>query len=114
MQIYELPIPLKNYQDLAIRKKRKPYHDLLLRLFEEMEMKHKRQGDFVYVPDIEEICERINYRLSPTTVRRLILAWVKTAGLNDEEFYVTTTSGGAKNYHIKVNERTLSLLKSLL
>jgi len=113
-EVCKLPIPLSNYQDLVIRKKKKPYYRVVLELFREMENQHKLQGDFTYVPEIEKIQERTNYEVSKITIMRSILAWVKTAGLSDEEFYVTTTAGGCKRYHIRVNERTLSLLGRLL
>jgi len=113
-EMYELPAPLSNYQGLVIRKKKDPYHRLISQLFEEMNAKHKSQGDFIYVPDIEKLLEKTNYELSKITIMRSILAWVKTAGLSDEEFYTTTTAGGCKRYHIKVNERTLNLLGRLL
>ena len=113
-EIYELSIPLKNYQELAIRKKKDPYHSLLVELLREMDTEYKSQGEFVYVPNIREVQERTNCELSKTTIIRSILAWVKTAGLNKDEFYTTTTVGGCKRYHIKVNERTLNLLGRLL
>jgi regulator of PEP synthase PpsR (kinase-PPPase family) len=62
----------------------------------------------------EEIDERVkSEKVTTVNICRTILALLYSCKLReDEDFYVTTTSGGRRNYHIKVNSRTLSLMKS--
>ncbi|MEM2147076.1 MAG: hypothetical protein QXJ94_00515 [Candidatus Bathyarchaeia archaeon] len=64
----------------------------------------------------EDIEERVrSEKITTVNVCRTILALLYGCKLREgEDFYITTTSGGRKNYHIRVNSRTLNLLKRFL
>lgn len=118
----EIPVPLINYLHL-IRKRRSPYYDIVEFLMKDMEMHYVKTGqtsEAVYTinPRIlqEEIEKKVNdEKLTTVNVCRTILAMLYGAKLNEErDFFVTTTSSGRRNYHIKVNNRTLSSMASLL
>jgi hypothetical protein len=88
-----------------------------------MEMHYEKVGqgsDVIYTinPRVlqEEIEKRVrNEKLTTVNVCRTILAFLHGSKLREEkDFYVTTTSSGRRNYHIRVNERTLSSLSKLL
>jgi regulator of PEP synthase PpsR (kinase-PPPase family) len=121
IQRYDIPIPLVNYVQL-IRNRRSPYYDIVQFLLKEMEM-HLEKGEVsetVYTinprilqEEIEEIMK--NEKLTTVNVCRTILALLYGSRLReDEDFYVTTTSSGRRNYHIKVNTRTLTSMSRLL
>lgn len=117
----ELPIPLVNYVRL-IMERRPPYYDVVKVLLKDMEMHYKSSGgsETVYTinPRVlqEEIEKQVrSEKLTRVNLCRIILALLYGSNLREEEdFYVTTTSGGRKNYHIKVNKTTLSNLARLL
>lgn len=113
-ETYKLPIPLCNYQGL-IERKVKPYYDVVLYTLGELEKKYTTERR-EFVADLSFIGEktREKTRLSKINVLRTITAWIKTAGLGEDDFYVTTTSGGRRKYHLKVNEEVLTRLKTLL
>jgi hypothetical protein len=87
-----------------------------------MEMHYLRAGmaEVVYTVNPRVLQEAIEERMksgkvTTVTICRTILAFLRGANLEqDHDFYVTTTYGGKKNYHIYVNLRTLKSLKSLL
>jgi regulator of PEP synthase PpsR (kinase-PPPase family) len=121
-RIGEIPIPLVNYVFL-IKYRRSPYYDIVKHLLAEMEMHYVRAGresEVIYTVNPRMLQEAIEERVKSekvTTVNvcRTILALLYGSRLREEEdFYVTTTSGGRKNYHIKVNHRTLNTIKSFL
>jgi regulator of PEP synthase PpsR (kinase-PPPase family) len=121
IQRYDIPIPLVNYVQL-IRNRKSPYYDVVQFLLKEMEM-HLEKGEasetvYTINPRIlqEEIEERMkNEKLTTVNVCRTILALLYGSKLReDEDFYVTTTSSGRRNYHIKVNTRTLTSMSRLL
>ncbi|MEM2946661.1 MAG: hypothetical protein QXM52_04875 [Candidatus Bathyarchaeia archaeon] len=122
-RIGEVPIPLINYISL-IKYRRSPYYDIVKHLLIEMEMHYARAGregsEVIYTINPRMLQEAIEERLKSekvTTVNicRTILALLYGSRLReDRDFYVTTTSGGRKNYHIRVNPRTLNTLKSFL
>jgi len=64
----------------------------------------------------EEIEKKVNdEKLTSVNVCRTVLAMLHGASLDAEkDYYVTTTSSGRKNYHVRVNTRTLNLMSSLL
>ncbi|MBS7621701.1 hypothetical protein KEJ32_06290, partial [Candidatus Bathyarchaeota archaeon] len=64
----------------------------------------------------EAIEEKVkSEKVTTVNICRTILAVLYGSRLReDKDFYVTTTSGGRKNYHIRVNSRTLNTLKSFL
>jgi hypothetical protein len=64
----------------------------------------------------EEIEKKVSdEKLTSINVCRTIRAMLVGAKLDQEEdYYITTTSSGRRNYHVKVNTRTLNLMASLL
>lgn len=122
VRIGEVPIPLVNYVFL-IKYRRSPYYDIVQHLLREMEIHYERIGEgseVIYTINPRMLQEEIEKRVKSekvTTVNicRTILALLYGCKLREgEDFYVTTTSGGRRNYHIKVNSRTLSLMRSFL
>lgn len=117
----DIPIPLVNYVEL-IRNRRSPYYDVVHHILNDMESRYRTTGqksEVVYTinPRIlqEEIEKKINdERLTTVNICRSILALLYGSKLSEEkDYYVTTTSGGRRNYHVKVNDRTLQLMSSL-
>jgi hypothetical protein len=47
-------------------------------------------------------------KLTTINICRTIMALFYGSKLREDDFYVTTTSRGRRNYHIKVNARTLN------
>lgn len=117
----KLPIPLENYRHL-IEDRKSPYYDIIVYLLKDMEYHHLRAGDTEVVYTInprvlqEEIEKRVkNEKLTTVNVCRTILALLYGSKLSEEkDFYVTTTSGGRRNYHIRVNNRTLNSMSRFL
>jgi regulator of PEP synthase PpsR (kinase-PPPase family) len=119
----EVPIPLLNYVHL-IRNHKSPYYDIVYFLLKEMEMHQNRIGtdtsEVVYTinPRIlqREIEKKVqNEKLTTVNVCRTILALLYGSELSAEkDFYVTTTSGGRRNYHVKVNTKTLDSMSRLI
>jgi regulator of PEP synthase PpsR (kinase-PPPase family) len=121
MEKSDIPIPLVNYVEL-IRRHKSPYYDIVQFLMKEMETHHERgqTSETVYTinPRIlqEEIEKRVSdERVTTVNICRTILALLHGSKLNEEEdFYVTTTSGGRRNYHVRVNVHTLTSMSQLL
>ena len=122
IQLNNIPIPLINYVEL-IRNRKSPYYDIVQFLLKEMEMHHSRMGqssEVVYTinPRVlqEEIEKKVkNEKLTTVNVCRTILALLYGSKLCEEDdFYVTTTSGGRRNYHVRVNNRTLNSMSRFL
>jgi hypothetical protein len=118
----EIPVPLINYIHL-IKERRSPYYDIVEHLMKEMEMRYTSKGkgaEAVYTINPRMLQEEIekkmrNERLTTVNICRTILAMLYGAKLNEErDFFVTTTSSGRRNYHIKVSNRTLSSMSKLL
>jgi hypothetical protein len=118
----DIPVPLVNYVQL-IRDRRSPYYDIVNHLVKEMEIHYEKMGkisETVYTinprilqGDIEQIIK--NEKLTTVNVCRTILALLYGSRLREEkDFYVTTTSSGRRNYHVKMNNRTLSSLATFL
>jgi hypothetical protein len=121
-QVSDVPVPLVNYIYL-IKNRKRPYYEIVEFLMKDMEMRYYRTGqgsEVVYTinPRIlqEEIEKKLeDDKLTPVNVCRTILAMLYGAELNEEkDFFVTTTSSGRRNYHIKVNNRTLSPMSRML
>lgn len=117
-----VPVPLVNYVYL-IRKRKSPYYDIVQFLLREMETHRERIGvgsETVYTINpriLQEEIEKVvdDERLTTVNVCRTILAMLYGSQLAEEkDFYVTTTSSGRRNYHIKVNTRTLTSMNRLL
>jgi hypothetical protein len=122
VEIRGVPIPLVNYVYL-IRNRKSPYYDIVQFLLKEMEMHHERIGvgsETVYTINpriLQEEIEKVvdDDKLTTVNVCRTILAMLYGSELAEEkDFYVTTTSSGRRNYHIKVNERTLTSMNRML
>lgn len=122
IQRNDIPIPVVNYVNL-IRNRKSPYYDIVEFLLKDMEIHSRRFGqssDTVYTinPRVlqEEIEKKVkNEKLTTVNVCRTILALLYGSKLYEEkDFFVTTTSSGRRNYHIKVNNRTLSSLSKFL
>ncbi|MDH7564077.1 MAG: hypothetical protein QHH24_04240 [Candidatus Bathyarchaeota archaeon] len=119
VQVGNVPIPLVNYIYLIMNRK-SPYYDIVQHLLREMETHYSRTGKdlsvIVYTinPRIlqEEIEKRVkSEKLTTVNVCRTVLALLYASELREEkDFYITTTSGGRRNYHVKVNPRTLNML----
>jgi len=115
VHIGDIPIPLVNYIRL-IKYHKSPYYDIVQHILREMEMHHERTGrgsETVYVINSRVLQDEIEKRvqsekLTTINICRTILALLYRSNLREEDdFYVTTTSRGRRNYHIKVNTRTL-------
>jgi hypothetical protein len=113
--------PIANYVGL-IRQRRPPYYDIVQYLLQEMDFHYKNSGvtevTYTINPRIlqEEIEKRVkNEKLTTRNVCRTILAMLYEAKFEeDNQFWVTTTSSGRRNYHVKVNNRTLDSLSRIL
>ena len=121
-QINGVPIPLVNYVHL-IRNRKSPYYDIVQFLLKEMETHYQRTGqssETVYTINprvLQEEIEKIisDEKLTTVNVCRTILALLYGSSLAQEkDFYVTTTSSGRRNYHIRINSRTLTSMGRLL
>lgn len=122
LRVGDIPIPLVNYIYL-IKYHKSPYYDIVQHILKEMEMHHKRMGrnsETVYTLNPRmlqaEIEKKINSeKLTTVNICRTILALLYGSKLRKEDdFYVTTTSRGRRNYHIKVNTRTLNSMHSFI
>jgi hypothetical protein len=118
---HQIPIPLSNYLNL-IEKKKSPYYDLILYILSDMERNYKKapHDGMVYTINPRQLKDKIEERipsdkLTSINISRTILALLYGSKLRkDEDYYVTTSSGGRKNYHIKVDKGILSLLQTRL
>ncbi len=118
-EVPQIPIPLINYYNL-IEKKKSPYYDLILYIISDMEKTYKRghtPHGVIYSINPrrlkKEIDEKIpSEKLTPMNISRTILAFLYGSNLQKgEDYYVTTSSGGRKNYHVKLNRSNLSMLQ---
>ena len=117
----EIPVPLVNYVEL-IRNRRSPYYNIVQFILKDLEIHfaNASQGESVYTinPRIlqEEIEKKVeDDKLTTVNVCRTILALLYGSKLSEErDFYITTTSSGRRNYHIKVNERTMRSMTRML
>jgi hypothetical protein len=116
LRINEIPVPLANYVRL-IKHRDYPYYDIVKHIVKDMEKHYERtehSSGIVYTinPRVlqEEIEEKVkSEKLTTVNICRSILALVYGSRLREEDdFYVTTTSHGRRNYHIKVNDHTLN------
>jgi hypothetical protein len=118
----EIPVPLVNYVQL-IRSRKSPYYDIVQFLLRDLEMHFARAGEgtetvYAINPRIlqEEIEKRVNSdKITTVNVCRTVLAMLYGSKLSeDEDFYITTTSSGRRNYHIKVNDHTMRSMNRML
>lgn len=122
IRLGDIPIPLVNYINL-IKYRKAPYYDIVQHILKEMDMHYKRTGrgsEIIYTinPRIlqDEIEKKVkSEKLTTVNICRTILALMYGSKLRQEDdFYVTTTSRGRRNYHIKVNSHTLNLMNRFL
>jgi len=122
IRVGEIPIPLSNYVHLIMNRK-SPYYVIVRHLLKEMEMHYTRAGqtsEVIYTINPRSLQESIeemvrSEKVTTVNICRTILALLYSSKLReDEDFYITTTSGGRRNYHIRVNDRTLHLLSRFL
>lgn len=122
IRVSGVPIHLVNYVEL-IRGRRSPYYDIVQFLLKDMEMHYQRTGQgsgtvYAINPRVlqEEVEKTISDdRLTTVNVCRTILALLYGSDLSEEkDSYVTTTSSGRRNYHIKINSRTLTSMNRML
>lgn len=117
-----IPFPIVSYVNL-IRNRRSPYYDIVNHLVKEMEIHYGKMGDVsetVYTinprmlqADIEKLVK--NDKLTTVNVCRTVLALFYGSNLRQEkDFYATTTSSGRTNYHVKVNNKTLSCMSTFI
>jgi hypothetical protein len=117
----DIPGPIANYVGL-IRQRKPPYYDIVQYLLQEMDFHYKNSGapevTYTINPRIlqEEIEKRVkNEKLTTRNVCRTILAMLYEAKFEeDNQFWVTTTSSGRRNYHVKVNKGNLNSLSRIL
>ena len=119
VQIGNVPIPLVNYIYL-IRNRKSPYYDIVQHILREMETHYSKTGqsisETVYTINPRVLQEQVEQlvqseKLTTVNVCRTVLALLYGSSLReDKDFFVTTTSGGRRNYHVKVNPHTMNML----
>lgn len=116
-----IPIPLSNYVNL-IRKRRSPYYDVVKYILLDMEHHFERAGrsEVIYTINPRKLYDEIedkikSEKLTTTNICRTILAFLYGTQLKKgEDFYITTSARGRKNYHIRLTPATISLLKGFI
>ena len=120
-KVSEIPIPLANYVHL-IRNHASPYYEIGAFLMQDMATRYHEFGNssgIIYAINPRIVHEEIrknmkSEKLTTVNVCRTILALLYGAKLNEKrDFFVTTTSGGRRNYHVNVNSRTLNLMAAM-
>lgn len=115
IRVGDIPVPIVNYIYL-IKYRKAPYYDIVQHILKDMEIRYKTAGrgfETIYTinPRIlqEEIEKKVkSNKLTTVNICRTVLALMYGSKLRrEDDFYVTTTSRGRKNYHIKVNTHTL-------
>lgn len=118
----ELPLPLNNYAYLLINKK-SPYYEIIQYLKREMEFRYKKAGkpEIIYGISPRRLAKEIELmvqekkKITTYSICRTILAACYLCKLKEgEDFWITTTAGGKKNYHFKVNQKTLGSFAKIL
>ncbi|MEM3443061.1 MAG: hypothetical protein QXM86_04310 [Candidatus Bathyarchaeia archaeon] len=118
----DIPIPLVNYVEL-IKNRKSPYYDIVYHLLKDMEIHLSKAGEtseIVYTINPRTLHEEIekkvkSEKLTKVNICRTILALLYGSKLDEEkDFYITTTSSGRRNSHIRVNDRTLNMLSKFL
>jgi hypothetical protein len=117
-EVQQIPIPLSNYLNL-IERKQSPYYDLILFILADIERTYKSApyNGVIYTINPRQLKEEVDKRISsdkltPINISRTVLALMYGSRLRkDKDYYVTTSSGGRKNYHIKVTPNVLLSLQ---
>lgn len=116
IRLGEIPIPLIDYVRLIILGE-PPYSDIVRHVIKEMEFHYQNTGkrEIVYTINPRILTGEIklliqnNTKLTTINVCRTIQALFRGSKLREgEDFYKTTTASGGKNYHIRVNPKTLN------
>ena len=125
IRLGEIPIPFRNYVYL-IRDRKSPYYDVIRFLSRELQFHYQNAGgkETVYsinprlLADQLELLvqeEKAKEKLTTYNVCRTIRAACLTLSLEGklkkDDFYVSTTSGGRANYHLKINFRTVNAFR---
>jgi hypothetical protein len=127
IRIGEIPIPLINYVYL-IQNRKSPYFDIVQLLLKEMERHYLNaqkdgRSEITYTinpriltDEIELLVQSQNKeKLTNINVCRTILALCYGSKLKEEkDFYTSITSSGRRNYHIRVNQRTLNAFSRMI
>lgn len=115
----EIPVPLANYYNL-VKQKKSPYYELVRFLIYDMERYYWRvgyQSDVIYSINPRLLEKQVkdqlkSEKLTSMNISRTVLALLYGSKLKkDEDFYVTTSSGGRRNYHVKLNPTIITILK---
>jgi len=117
----ELPIPLSNYVNL-IKERKSPYYDIIRYILVDMEHHLEKAGrsEVIYTINPRRLHKEIenkikSEKLTTTNICRTILAFFYGMQLREgEDFFITTSARGRKNYHVKLTPFTMSLLKSFI
>ena len=117
----EIPVPISNYINL-IRERRYPYYDVIKHILRDMEYHYNKAGSSEVIYTINprrlqsEIEEKLkSEKLTTTNICRTILAFFYGTNLKKgEDFYVTTTARGRKNYHVRLNSSTLRAFRGFI
>ena len=117
----ELPIPLSNYVNL-IKERRSPYYDIIRYILFDMEHHLEKAGRSEVIYTINprrlhrEIEEKVkNEKLTTINVCRTILALFYGTRLREnEDFYVTTSSRGRRNYHVRLTPSIMKMLRNFI
>jgi len=122
IKLEEIPMPLKNYASLILNKK-PPYYDIVKIIVKEMEYHYQRAGrsETIYTINPRRLADEIAQlvhrqgKLTPINVSRTVIAFCRVCKLKeDEDFWVTTTARGRRNYHFKVNQHLLSTFSGMI
>jgi len=108
----ELPNPIANYWNL-VKNRRSPYYDWLQHIIKNAEsFKEEYPDQTFYLINTRELVKKIekenpDEKLSTVNLSRTILAILQGSKElkegKDKDYYDTATSGGKRNYHIKIS-----------
>ena len=125
IRLDKIPIPIINYVDL-IKDRKSPYYDIVQFLLKEMEFhltnaQKNGRSEITYTINPRILTDEIELlvpktdKLTTLNVCRTIRAFLYGSKLKEgEDFYASTTGGGKKNYHIRVNQRTFTTLSRMI
>jgi len=139
-EINKIPLPFRSYARLLIEK-RSPYFDVVDFLLKEFEFHYKKAGQsqIVYMINPRLLAKQVEllveakqdakqlepsvadeYRekLTSKNVCNTILAFFhicekKGKLKKGEDFYATTVTSGRKNYHVKIDGKTLNVYSKM-
>lgn len=118
-EVSELPGPFANYLSL-IQNRKRPYHDWLRYIIADMESYYaslEYPEGTIYTINPRQLLQKMKKKipddkLTTTNLIRVLIAALHGSKLREEEdYYITKSSGGRRNYHIKLNASVLSALQ---